>query len=136
MRETSASVIIAFACIFGMRAYAVDDLRLWYRQPATKWSESLFNGHGRLGGAVRGGVRQALIDSNEDTLWSGESHAPAVVQRTAPSSALLVGCYLAKERTRSVSGATCPVRYGEKFLQLATQPGECRSFDRSFEIPH
>jgi len=50
------------------------DLRLWYQQPATKWSESLFIGNGRLGGAVWGGVQQERIDLNEDTLWSGEPY--------------------------------------------------------------
>ena len=49
-------------------------LRLWYRQPAAKWSESLFIGNGRLGGAVWGGVPRERIDLNEDTLWSGEPY--------------------------------------------------------------
>ena len=47
---------------------------LWYRQPAAKWSESLFIGNGRLGGAVWGGVARERIDLNEDTLWSGEPY--------------------------------------------------------------
>jgi len=50
------------------------ELRLWYRQPATAWRESLFIGNGRLGGAVWGGVQQERIDLNEDTLWSGEHY--------------------------------------------------------------
>lgn len=50
------------------------DLRLWYRQPAAKWSQALFIGNGRLGGAVWGGVSQERIDLNEDTLWSGEPY--------------------------------------------------------------
>ena len=50
------------------------DLRLWYRQPAAAWRESLFIGNGRLGGAVWGGVLQERIDLNEDTLWSGEPY--------------------------------------------------------------
>ena len=50
------------------------NLSLWYRQPATKWSESLFIGNGRLGGAVWGGVKHEQVDLNEDTLWSGEPY--------------------------------------------------------------
>ena len=50
------------------------DLRLWYRQSAAAWRESLFIGNGRLGGAVWGGVPQERIDLNEDTLWSGEPY--------------------------------------------------------------
>jgi len=49
-------------------------LRLWYRQPAKVWRESLFIGNGRLGGAVWGGAQQSRIDLNEDTLWSGEPY--------------------------------------------------------------
>lgn len=47
---------------------------LWYRHPATKWSESLFIGNGRLGGAVWGGGARERIDLNDDTLWSGEPY--------------------------------------------------------------
>ena len=50
------------------------NLRLWYRQPASVWRESLFVGNGRLGSAVWGGVQQERIDLNEDTLWSGEPY--------------------------------------------------------------
>ncbi len=50
------------------------NLRLWYRQPAAAWRESLFIGNGRLGGAVWGGVTQERIDLNDDTLWSGEPY--------------------------------------------------------------
>ena len=50
------------------------ELRLWYRQPAAAWRESLFIGNGRLGGAVWGGVQRERIDLNEDTLWSGEPY--------------------------------------------------------------
>jgi alpha-L-fucosidase 2 len=46
-------------------------LTLWYRQPAQKWVEALPVGNGRLGAMIFGGVRQELIQLNEDTLWSG-----------------------------------------------------------------
>lgn len=62
-----------FACVFS-KAETDNDLRLWYVQPATKWSESLFIGNGRLGGAIWGGIQQERIDLNEDTLWSGEPY--------------------------------------------------------------
>ncbi len=53
---------------------AAGGLCLWYRQPAAKWTESLFIGNGRLGGAVWGGLQRERIDLNEDTLWSGEPY--------------------------------------------------------------
>ena len=45
---------------------------LWYRQPATKWTEALPIGNGRLGAMVHGGTSQERLQLNEDTLWSGE----------------------------------------------------------------
>jgi alpha-L-fucosidase 2 len=48
------------------------DTLLWYRRPATKWTEALPIGNGRLGAMVHGGAAQELLQLNEDTLWSGE----------------------------------------------------------------
>jgi alpha-L-fucosidase 2 len=45
--------------------------RLWYRQPATIWTEALPVGNGRMGGMVFGGVGDERIALNEATLWSG-----------------------------------------------------------------
>jgi len=47
------------------------DLRLWYRQPAQKWTEALPIGNGRLGAMVFGGTTVERIQLNEDTLWAG-----------------------------------------------------------------
>ncbi|MEO8428192.1 MAG: glycoside hydrolase family 95 protein [Verrucomicrobiota bacterium] len=47
------------------------DLKLWYRQPATQWTEALPVGNGRLGAMVFGGVQTERLQLNEDTLWSG-----------------------------------------------------------------
>ena len=49
-------------------------LTLWYRRPASRWTEASVIGNGRLGGMVWGGVKQERIDLNEDTLWSGEPY--------------------------------------------------------------
>jgi len=48
------------------------DLKLWYRQPAMKWTEALPIGNGRLGAMVFGGVENEQLQFNEETLWSGE----------------------------------------------------------------
>jgi alpha-L-fucosidase 2 len=48
-----------------------ETLRLWYRQPATQWTEALPIGNGRLGAMVFGGVETERLQLNEDTLWSG-----------------------------------------------------------------
>ncbi len=48
------------------------DLKLWYKQPAIKWTEALPIGNGRIGAMVFGGVENDRIQFNEETLWSGE----------------------------------------------------------------
>jgi alpha-L-fucosidase 2 len=47
---------------------------LWYRQPATQWTQALPVGNGRLGGMVFGGVAHEHIQFNENTVWTGEPH--------------------------------------------------------------
>ncbi|HEY0734025.1 MAG TPA: glycoside hydrolase family 95 protein [Herpetosiphonaceae bacterium] len=49
----------------------IDDLQLWYAQPAREWVEALPIGSGRLGAMVFGGVETERLQLNEDTLWSG-----------------------------------------------------------------
>ncbi|MCF7847592.1 MAG: glycoside hydrolase family 95 protein [Kiritimatiellales bacterium] len=49
-------------------------LKLWYRQPAQKWTEALPVGNGRLGAMVFGGIAEERIQFNEDTIWKGEPH--------------------------------------------------------------
>ena len=48
------------------------DLKLWYKQPAEKWTEALPIGNGRIGAMVFGGIAQDRIQLNEETLWTGE----------------------------------------------------------------
>jgi len=47
------------------------DLKLWYKQPATKWVEALPLGNGRIGAMIFGGVENDRIQYNEETLWTG-----------------------------------------------------------------
>ena len=51
------------------------DLKLWYKKPADEWTEALPVGNGRLGAMVFGGLAQAHLQFNEDTLWTGGPHA-------------------------------------------------------------
>jgi len=48
-----------------------EDLQLWYKQPARKWTEALPVGNGRLGAMVFGSTMQERIQLNEDTVWAG-----------------------------------------------------------------
>jgi alpha-L-fucosidase 2 len=51
-------------------------LSLWYRQPATNWTEALPVGNGRLGAMVFGGINRERLQLNEDTLWAGGPYDP------------------------------------------------------------
>ncbi|UCG49470.1 MAG: glycoside hydrolase family 95 protein, partial [Phycisphaerales bacterium] len=46
-------------------------LKLWYAEPARKWTEALPVGNGRLGAMVFGGTAAERIQLNEDTVWAG-----------------------------------------------------------------
>lgn len=48
------------------------DLRLWYRQPASDWNEALPIGNGWLGAMIFGGVAEERLQLNADTLTSEE----------------------------------------------------------------
>jgi len=50
------------------------NLKLWYRQPAQNWTETLPVGNGRLGAMVFGGTEHEQLQFNDDTLWTGEPH--------------------------------------------------------------
>jgi len=52
--------------------------RLWYRQPAERWLDSLPLGNGRLGAMIFGGMQQEILALNESTLWSGSPNASNV----------------------------------------------------------
>jgi len=63
------------ACQAAVTAPATSSLRLWYQQPAEKWTEALPIGNGRLGAMVFGSVEHEQLQFNEDTLWTGKPHA-------------------------------------------------------------
>ncbi len=48
-----------------------EPLKLWYEQPAEKWTEALPVGNGSLGGMLFGGAGKERIQFNEQTLWLG-----------------------------------------------------------------
>jgi alpha-L-fucosidase 2 len=67
---------IKYSLIFILQLNAISmfaqDLKLWYKQPAVKWTEALPIGNGRIGGMVFSGIEQDRIQFNEETLWTGE----------------------------------------------------------------
>lgn len=62
---------IAISCFFSLKA---EDLRLWYKQPATTWVEALPLGNSRMGVMVYGGTATEELQLNEETVWGGGPH--------------------------------------------------------------
>jgi len=65
------AVILFFILFLSQYLNAQGELNLWYKKPATTWTEALPLGNGRLGAMIFGGVEEELIQLNEETLWSG-----------------------------------------------------------------
>ncbi len=64
--------IIFIACIFfQLKSFCQNPLTLWYDKPAKEWNEALPVGNGTLGAMIFGGVKEELIQLNEQTLWTG-----------------------------------------------------------------
>lgn len=70
------STVVVLLCVLACQsisaaADSAADLLLWFNTPATKFTQSLPLGNGRLGAMVFGGVAQERIVLNESSLWSG-----------------------------------------------------------------
>jgi alpha-L-fucosidase 2 len=50
---------------------SAEDLKLWFRQPASQWVEALPIGNGRFGAMVFGGIANERLQLNEDSVWEG-----------------------------------------------------------------
>ncbi|MFH1719540.1 MAG: glycoside hydrolase N-terminal domain-containing protein, partial [Planctomycetota bacterium] len=69
-------LLVAGCSMLGARADKPNEqewknLKLWYDEPAQKWTEALPVGNGRLGAMVFGTVETERLQLNEDTLWAG-----------------------------------------------------------------
>ena len=58
-------------------SFSQTNLKLWYKQPAVKWTDALPIGNGRLGAMIFGGINEDRIQFNEQTLWTGGPRAYA-----------------------------------------------------------
>jgi alpha-L-fucosidase 2 len=71
-RLVNVSALAALTLSGVCRAQDASALKLWYRQPASAWTQALPVGNGRLAAMVFGDFRKERIQLNEDTVWSGE----------------------------------------------------------------
>jgi alpha-L-fucosidase 2 len=67
-------VLLAFQP--GRAAETNSSLTLFYTNAATKWTEALPVGNGRLGAMIFGGVTREHLQLNESTLWAGGPYDP------------------------------------------------------------
>lgn len=67
-RKSFCIAILLFGVV---QAFAQQPLKLWYKQPAEKWTDALPIGNGRIGGMIYGGVAEDHIQYNEQSLWTG-----------------------------------------------------------------
>ncbi len=67
-------ITLVFLSLFACTGKKDSSLKLWYNEPASKWTEALPVGNGRLGAMVFGGVEREQIQFNEETLWTGAPH--------------------------------------------------------------
>jgi alpha-L-fucosidase 2 len=65
------NVFILILTCCATNIFAQQPLRLWYKEPAKLWEETLPLGNGRLGMTPDGGVSKEKIVLNDITLWSG-----------------------------------------------------------------
>ncbi|MBP3566840.1 MAG: glycoside hydrolase N-terminal domain-containing protein [Paraprevotella sp.] len=66
--------IVLFAFISSFYSKASDDLKLWYKTPASDWTSALPIGNGRLGAMVFGSPQHDELQLNEETVWAGAPH--------------------------------------------------------------
>ncbi|MGN7161906.1 glycoside hydrolase family 95 protein [Sphingomonas sp. SAFR-052] len=93
---------------------------LWYRQPATLWTEALPVGNGRLGAMVFGGVERERLQLNEATLWSGGPYDP--VNPAARAALPEVRALIATERYAEAEKLANAKVMATPLTQMAYQP--------------
>jgi alpha-L-fucosidase 2 len=64
--------LIVIILLLSVNEILSQDLKLWYNKPASKWTEALPIGNGRIGAMIFGGLEEDRIQFNEETLWTGE----------------------------------------------------------------
>lgn len=64
-------IILALLSILIQSEAQDGGLKLWYDEPARRWTEALPIGNGKLGAMLYGGIQHDRIQFNEGTLWTG-----------------------------------------------------------------
>ncbi|MBD1393269.1 glycoside hydrolase family 95 protein [Mucilaginibacter glaciei] len=71
-------IILCLTVLIPFAALSQQPLKLWYKQPAKRWTQALPIGNGRIGAMIFGGTSNELIQLNESSLWSGNPVSPSM----------------------------------------------------------
>jgi len=74
--SSGSRLVVALCLVFTassnlVTAQTSNNMRLWYKQPAAKWTEALPIGNGRIGAMIFGNPADELLQLNESSFWSG-----------------------------------------------------------------
>ncbi|HTO28147.1 MAG TPA: glycoside hydrolase family 95 protein, partial [Devosia sp.] len=98
----------------------MNDLELWYDSSASKWTDALPLGNGRLGAMVFGGVARDEFQLNESTLWSGGPYQPTNAEARpnldAVRQLIFAGRYAEAEALANAHSMARP------YLEMSYQP--------------
>ena len=129
--------------VFALHSFCqYNNNKLWYDQPAKRWTEALPVGNGRLGAMVFGGVDKELLQLNEATLWSGgpvkKNLNPTAYKYLPEIRALLLkGDYQqAAALTRKMQGpySQSYLPLGDIAIQQNLKPGKTSGYYRDLNI--
>ena len=142
----SAILWALLICLFWRgNSEGAEDLRLWYREPATNWLQALPVGNGKLAGMVFGGVAAERVQLNEGSLWSGRAHDTdnpgASGQLAEVRKLIFAGNFTEAERVagQSLAGKGAlseygaPETLGDLFLRMGNE-GETEDYRRELNL--
>src|SRR4030095_13267399 len=65
------NLFIPISILISSKLQAQNSFELWYRNPASEWTEALPVGNGRLAAMVFGKTDMERIQLNEESIWAG-----------------------------------------------------------------
>ena len=118
------------------------ELKLWYLQPAEKWTEALPIGNGRLGAMIFGDPINERIQLNEESLWAGSyinSNNPEALKNLPKVRELLLEGKLDEAKklaTQTMLSAPINVRSNQTLgdLLIDYQNGEATEYIRELDL--
>jgi alpha-L-fucosidase 2 len=85
LRPQAALIILAALALTVSASVKQSLFNLTYYKPASKWTEALPLGNGRIGAMVFGGTEDERLQINESTLWGGVPHGTPTQMPTVNS---------------------------------------------------